>query len=208
MVGETGVEYVRRVLARTGKTPTQLAREAGLSATTLTRPFGSGDWPHDLSERTIRKVEVATGIPFRHLEAFDHPRVGSPMGFRVVPGLEEALYGRPGAGGIPFSDEALRRLIGRAETKGLAALEMRGDSMEPMISAGDQLVIDTTNQLVEGGVYAFLLERQTQVRRLDETPEGLRVIAENPRYSSYTVSGAAREALKILGRVVWIGRAM
>lgn len=56
--------YLRRVMERTGLAPTALAQAAGVASTTLTRPLNDPDYPFEISNRTIKKVEAATGIPY------------------------------------------------------------------------------------------------------------------------------------------------
>ena len=54
--------YVRFVLQETKLAPTALAKEAGISATTLTRPLNNAGHKFALSTTTIEKIAKASGI--------------------------------------------------------------------------------------------------------------------------------------------------
>jgi hypothetical protein len=54
--------YVRFVLDATGLSPSGLAKQAGISSTTLTRPLNDQSYKFVLSTSTISKIAKATGI--------------------------------------------------------------------------------------------------------------------------------------------------
>lgn len=60
---EKALSYVRSVLDQTGWGPTRLAREAGLSQSTITRPLNDRRHKHTLSYKTLQAIESASGIP-------------------------------------------------------------------------------------------------------------------------------------------------
>lgn len=55
--------WLEAVLRQTGKLPTEIARDAGLSSTTLTRPLNNPAHQGGVSVRTLRAVSKATGVP-------------------------------------------------------------------------------------------------------------------------------------------------
>lgn len=57
-------DWLRRVMQQTRMSATRLAAAAKVAQTTLTRFVHDPDWPHELSPRTIRKIEAVTGIAF------------------------------------------------------------------------------------------------------------------------------------------------
>lgn len=65
--------YLRRVMERTGLAPTALAQAAGVASTTLTRPLNDPDYAFEISNRTIKKIEAATGIAYA-----DHTSPAAP----------------------------------------------------------------------------------------------------------------------------------
>lgn len=56
--------YVRYVLERTGKAPSALAKDAGVSQTTITRPLNDPDHQYVFSNSTLEKIGRATGITY------------------------------------------------------------------------------------------------------------------------------------------------
>jgi hypothetical protein len=65
--------YIRRVMERTGLAPTALAQAAGVASTTITRPLNDPDYAFEISNRTIKKIEAATGISYA-----DHSSPSAP----------------------------------------------------------------------------------------------------------------------------------
>lgn len=90
----------------------------------------------------------------------------------------------------------------------LLAIEVEGDSMVPKFLPGDQLLVDRrkTNTAQPGafclwdgdGYVVKLIERVS-----GSQPPKVRVISENDRY---TTEYRLVEEIKIMGRVVWVGR--
>ena len=63
--------FVREILRATGWAPSDLAKRAGISHTTLTRFLNNGDVKHTLSSRTIAKIRAAAAkeIPADQIDA-------------------------------------------------------------------------------------------------------------------------------------------
>ena len=96
------------------------------------------------------------------------------------------------------------------ETLGLdparaAMLRARGDSMEPTIADGDQIVVDERDTRVTASPAVFVLrvEGALLVKRVSQGAEGLRVASDNPAYPAFVAEGA-----EIIGRVVWLARVL
>lgn len=89
----------------------------------------------------------------------------------------------------------------------LSVIRVRGDSMEPALRNGDQLLIDhERRQPARDGIYVISLEGILQVKRVSMHPKTkvLTVSADNPAYPTY--SDLKPKDLNIVGQVVWIGR--
>ena len=89
----------------------------------------------------------------------------------------------------------------------MTLIRVSGDSMEPTLSSGDMALVDHGRDYVnpEGGIYAVSLDDVIMVKRLQlGYPAGIvRIISDNPRYSSFDVPIAD---VHVNGRVIWIGR--
>jgi DNA-binding phage protein len=82
-------DYIQRVQAETGMTPTEIARRANLAATTITRPMYKPDDANAPSMRTITKIVNAVGISYEAEAESDHQsvRVLAPdAGGQLLPG--------------------------------------------------------------------------------------------------------------------------
>lgn len=69
------VEWIQHILDRKDWTPTDLARNAGLSPSTILRPLNKPEWNHTLTFDTIKKISNGSGypVPRKILEAYDIP---------------------------------------------------------------------------------------------------------------------------------------
>lgn len=79
----------------------------------------------------------------------------------------------------------------------------RGDSMTGTYSHGDMLFIDCGIDGVPfDGVYAFMLNDQLYIKRLQKRPDGsYNMISDNKQYEVFVIS--PKDKLQIFGRVVW-----
>jgi phage repressor protein C with HTH and peptisase S24 domain len=89
----------------------------------------------------------------------------------------------------------------------LALISVQGDSMEPTLSNGDLILIDTRSSRVEdGAIYVVQYEDALLVKRLQKKYDGSVVIrSDNPLYEPEILHGENAMNLKIVGRVVWAG---
>jgi len=89
----------------------------------------------------------------------------------------------------------------------LVLVTARGDSMEPTISDGDLLLVDT-GQTRPGpdGIYVIRRDTGVAIKRLELRPDGsITIRSDNAAYSEYTLPRDQAAALSIVGRVVWAG---
>jgi phage repressor protein C with HTH and peptisase S24 domain len=126
--------------------------------------------------------------------------VGAAAGAGAVDASERAL------GRIGFDPRWLRRLGVAAETAALIRVE--GDSMEPTLSDGDEILVDRADRAgrLRDGLYVLRMEGLLLVKRLAISPAARRVsiLSDNPAYPGWPDCDPA--AVDIVGRVVWVGR--
>ena len=86
-----------------------------------------------------------------------------------------------------------------------AMLRARGDSMEPTIADGDQIVVDERDTRITATPAIFVLrwEGALLVKRVARTAAGLHVASDNPAYPPFIAPSA-----EIVGRVVWLARVL
>jgi phage repressor protein C with HTH and peptisase S24 domain len=89
----------------------------------------------------------------------------------------------------------------------LAVVRARGDSMFPTVQDGDILLIDrAVTSLASDGIYLIEQANNLQCKRLQlELAHGLIVKSDNPAYKDQRLSFKQAEALRIAGRVIWVG---
>lgn len=215
-MAESTIEYLRRVIDETGQTASMIAKKAGVSPSTLTRALND-DHPHQLALSTVRKIEAATGVvPAISGSALTTEELTESAEYVAIPRFHVVLSGGPGASildeqpadHIPFTRKFLQRRLGRENLEGLAMVEATGDSMEPVISTGDLVMIDTQLRTIDGSIFAFRQGSEVFVKRLQRTGAGVQVISENPSVPDHVLGPAEMADFDVIGQVRWIGRVL
>ncbi|MDG4475402.1 XRE family transcriptional regulator [Thiovibrio frasassiensis] len=108
---------------------------------------------------------------------------------------------------LSFRADWVRSTLG-VSVRDLALISVIGDSMEPSLSEGDVVLLDmTTTSVLDGSIYALQLNGGLLVKRIQRMLDGSLVVkSDNARYDTETVSEDKADRLKIIGRVVWVGR--
>lgn len=109
----------------------------------------------------------------------------------------------------PFNLSYLQNEL-RVSPKDLALVEVRGDSMEPTLSSGDRVMIDTTDRNVsQPGIFVLWDGDGTVIKRLervyDSEENTIALISDNKRHSRYEIP-AHSDRIKIVGRVIWCAK--
>lgn len=90
----------------------------------------------------------------------------------------------------------------------LSMIKVTGDSMEPTLGDGDDILVDRNDAAValRDGIYVLRFDDALNVKRIAVQPEGRRftVRSDNAAYPSWPDCDPAR--VDIIGRVVWVGR--
>jgi phage repressor protein C with HTH and peptisase S24 domain len=92
----------------------------------------------------------------------------------------------------------------------LSLLRVEGESMSPTLNPGDMLIVDQGRgkDSLDEGIYLITLSGTGPLlKRLQPLPAGkIRIISDNPRYESVTVSLEESAEITILGRIIWQAR--
>lgn len=84
-----------------------------------------------------------------------------------------------------------------------AAMKVSGESMEPLLSSGDTVLVNTEEQEPRHDkVFAVCIDGELVVKRLLDTREGWELHSDNPMHKPRPVT----DNTQIIGRVRWIGR--
>ena len=91
--------------------------------------------------------------------------------------------------------------------KNAVLLDVVGDSMEPLLHEGDNLLVDKGDtEIKDGKIYVVTLGDELRVKRVYKGMNGLILRSENPRYPDVPVTGPDLETFRVHGRVRWCGK--
>ncbi len=203
-------------LAR-GQKIRDVAAKWGIATATLDRYINQGSVPSLERALTIADVEgvslrwLATGEDEESTDAIEytppskivyvekHNVIASAGGGAYVD--EEVVVDH-----YPFSEEYLKKQ--RISHCDLSIIEAHGDSMEPTIYSGDDIIIakHESNNMPTQGVYVLNLDDTLKVKRLDYDiiNDGYRIISDNPLYKEEFVKRSELQRMRIIGEVVMV----
>jgi hypothetical protein len=155
--------------------------------------------------------EAELGAPAREtvLRVGEGTTARGPLDWADIPRLPLGASAGPGtlaADAAPinrlrFSTRWLRQQ--GLEPAMLSVIEVEGDSMEPTLRDGDEILVDRSPRPLRSGLHVIRLDEVLLVKRLEPGPSGtLRVISDNPAYARME---RPLGDVSVLGRVVWKG---
>ena len=184
-----------------------LSRMIGRNSSYLQQFVTKGS-PRKLEEEDRRKLADFFAVAESELGAPEDR--GEPRGeFVDIPRLPLEASAGPGATAaqeIPFDSFRFSRRWLREqglEPGQLSAIRVMGDSMDPLLRDGDEILVDRTPRAFREGVHVVRLGDALHVKLLQAVPPGrLRLISKNPAYEPVEV---AMTDVDVVGRVVWKG---
>lgn len=196
-----------------------LARERGNSLAALSRMLGrnstylqqfiSKGSPRKLEEEDRRRLAEFFGVGESELGAPEDLSYEPRGDWVEVPRLPLEASAGPGAVGaaeIPFDAFRFSRRWLREqglEPAMLSSIRVMGDSMDPLLRDGDEILVDCTPRAFREGVHVVRLGEALHVKLLQAVPpDRLRLISKNAAYEPVEVPMAD---VDVVGRVVWKG---
>ena len=203
----------------------ELARARGVSLAALSAMIGRNaaylqqfvrkGSPRKLEENDRRALAMFFGVDEGELGAVVAPgvMVSAPRAGRSewvdIPRLALGASAGPGAlAADEVADDRLRfsqrwlRTLG-LDPAHLSVIEVAGDSMEPTLRDGDEILVDRSTRGWREGIHVVRIDDVLLVKRLAQGAAGtIRVISDNPAYA--TVERVLGD-VAIVGRVVWKG---
>ncbi len=200
----------------------RLSQERGVSLSELSRMIGrNGTYLQQFVRKgSPRKLEETDRRTLARFFSVDEADLGAPeeissaitggdpaASWLDIPRLELGVSAGPGAvaageqaiGAFRFSRKWLREL--GFDPAMLSAICVIGDSMEPTLRDGDEILVDRSPHPPRDGIHVVRLDDTLLVKRVDASRPGqLTLISDNRSYQPISVDPA--EA-KIVGRVVW-----
>lgn len=108
---------------------------------------------------------------------------------------------------IAFPERWLRRVAGGDPAK-LSIITVSGDSMEPTLSNGDEILVcgDDDADRLRDGIYVLRVDNALIVKRIAINPANRRftIKSDNEDYPDWP--DCDPESIEVIGRVVWAGR--
>jgi phage repressor protein C with HTH and peptisase S24 domain len=206
----------------------ELAQERGVSLSSLSEMLGRNPsyLQQFIRKGSPRKLEEGDRGVLAQFFGVDQGELADPVGgkeksyyftrdhrsrrdFCEVPRLPIGASAGPGA--LPDDEEAFdafrfsRRWLAEQglENAQLAAITVEGDSMEPLLNDGDEILVDRSPRPFRDGVHVVRLGDALMVKRVASAGAGrLALLSQNLAYPPVQV--AANE-VEIIGRVVWKG---
>jgi phage repressor protein C with HTH and peptisase S24 domain len=137
-----------------------------------------------------------------------------PPEFALIPYLQ--VEASAGGGAINHGEETAQMLAFRNEwlhRNGISpvhakALTVLGDSMEPTLSSGDVILVDTrVGDVGQPGIYVIRVDDRLMVKRIQPKFGGaLILIPENPVYSQEEIPADKADQMAVIGLVRWCGK--
>ena len=149
-----------------------------------------------LPERGVSRVAASRLVAVPEIEIETDPSVGT-IARGGKPEVRETVRWQ-----MP---EAMIRDELRAEPGNLRIVRVRGEAMEPVLRAGDRLLVDTAKRdTAAGGLFVLRGPGGFEVWRVEPLagadPPRLRLSCANPRYQAHACLAGK---LDILGRAIW-----
>lgn len=164
--------------------------------------------PRKLEERDRRILAQSLGVDESELGAEEEVSSQRPRGDWIeVPRLAVGAAAGPGA--LAGDERAFdsfrfsRRWLRDQGLSGaqLSAIRVEGDSMEPLLHDGDEILVDRAQRSVRDGIHVVRLGDALMVKRLSPAGQGrAMLLSQNYAYPPIEV---ALGDLEIVGRVVW-----
>lgn len=192
----------------------------GAAQTSVSRWESDKQWPeHDqliaLANLAGESVEEFTGVACRPAPPETAPPPQASDGVVMVPVYDLSLSAGPGAWCDdepspawmePFDPRWLRRITATSPDR-LALVRVAGDSMEPTLHDGDQILLDlSVSRVTRDGIYGLRIGADLLVKRVTVDPRSgrLAISSDNQIYVAY--GDVAQSEIRVVGRVVWLGR--
>lgn len=125
-----------------------------------------------------------------------YPDVRAAAGDGVVPYNQSVIY-------VAVNSRDWRNQIG-FNHQHIKVVTVHGDSMEPSLSHGDQILVDTAcHSFVDDAIYVIQQGDMLRVKRIQLNLDGSIIVkSDNPKYDTNTYTQDEAAEFKVVGRVI------
>jgi len=203
------------LIQKRGCNYSEISRLLGRNAAYIQQFIRRGS-PKQLDEQDRAVLARFFGVDERVLGA-PARRAGPVVELALVPILDVEASAGHGAlaemesksAQFGFDEKWLGHLTS-SKASNLSIIGVLGDSMEPTLHDGDEVMIDLADgqARLRDGIYVLRMDDMLSIKRIAIEPQGKRVsvLSDNPTFPSWP--GLEKRALNIVGRVLWFGRAL
>jgi phage repressor protein C with HTH and peptisase S24 domain len=200
---------MKRILDVTGiRSQSEFAKELEINRSGITHARNANKIPDKWIVKLYRKygldpkwVETGAGSPFI--------RAAADSDFRHIPKVAARLSA--GTGSFETGNEITeylsfqtKWLLKKGSANSMVAMEVFGQSMEPVIREGDIVLIDQSQtNILAGAIYAVGVEDTILVKRLEKHPNKLVLCSDNRNYEPIYLEKEDTDRVRIIGKVIW-----
>lgn len=220
------IAYLEHVKKVTGKSLSAIAKDAGVSSTTLTRPASDPDNTYMIKAGTLDKIKDATGIDYSqfasHAEEFESEATGPVVEMprrrsrsALIPVFDVSASAGGGAALADYEAEATslafpRNYLSKLTSNSidnLAIISVKGESMEPTLLDDDIVLLDASKtNLSYDGLFVLRFDDALHVKRVGRSPKKGHITVISDNSSLYPPMVMAIEDVHAVGKVLWYGR--
>lgn len=204
-------EFFNRLRSSTPiQSQTELARHLQVNRSAVTQAKERGTVPEIWAYKLAR--DFALDPDWLMGKGQEGKHEGIPDGqYHPVPQVEPRLTEQgdlvPRAHGQALSPYAFHAswLQEKGSIHSMVLLQVPGDSMEPLIHHGAQVLIaQDQKEVISGRIYALGIQGSILIRRVERHPDTLMLVSPHPDYPPLYVH-ADNHLVHILGAIVWVG---
>jgi phage repressor protein C with HTH and peptisase S24 domain len=211
-MGENKIDILlKRILNATGiNSQAELAKELGINRSGITHARNKNNIPEKWIVKLYRRFKfnpewIETGVG----PVFLNTDFNCDIAFKQIPKVAARLSA--GTGSFECNEEVSEYLSfqsswlsRKGSAPSMVAMEVFGNSMEPVIREGDTVLIDQSQQnIMAGAIYAVGVEDTILVKRLEKHPDKLVLSSDNKDFQPIYLEADLLSKVRILGRVIW-----
>ena len=203
---------ISRIMDATGiSSQAELAKELGINRSGITHARHKNRIPDNWIIKLFRRfrvnpewVDTGKGPVF-----YGQKHADDGGGFRRIPKVAARLSAGTGSfecdqGISKFLSFSSSWLARKGSAAAMVAMEVFGQSMEPLIREGDTVLIDQSQtRIMAGAIYAVGVDDTILVKRLEKHPDALVLCSDNKDISPIHLDIHELEKVRILGRIIW-----
>jgi len=206
--------FLKRVFSATGiDSQTELANILRVNRSAITQARKKESVPSNWILQLFRTYSLNPDwLETGNGETYLRPGGDEELLFKHIPKVKARLSAGGGSfeigteiqGYYAFQTEWLRT---KGNPERMVLMDIFGNSMEPELKDGDSVLIDESQKdILAGAVYAVGVDDTIMVKRVEKHPNKLVLLSENRDYAPIFLKGSECGSVRIIGKVIWVGR--